>query len=87
MNTNSLILEPEHTPSNNKRMKIKDGRKCFCDTPCKYGNGRFITVPLKTLPELKTLGWWISRSMLNLFFLISRLNNACSPLVINLQIN
>ena len=37
--------------------------------------------------ELKTLEWWISRSMLGLlFFLISRLNNACSPLVINLQI-
>ena len=38
--------------------------------------------------ELKTLEWWISRSMLGLlFFLISRLNNAWSPLVINLQIN
>ena len=30
----------------------------------------------------------ISRSMLDLlFFFISRLNNACSPLVFNLQIN
>ena len=37
--------------------------------------------------ELKTLEWWISRSMLLLlFFLISRLNNACSPLFLNLQI-
>ena len=37
--------------------------------------------------ELKTLEWWISRSMLDLlFFLISRLNYACSPLVNNLQI-
>ena len=40
-------------------------------------------------PELKTnLEWWISGLMLNpLFFLISRLNNACSPLIFNLQIN
>ena len=38
--------------------------------------------------ELKTLEWRISLSMLDLlFFLISRLNYACSPLVINLQIN
>ena len=37
--------------------------------------------------ELKTLEWWISRFMLDLlFFLISRLNNACYPLDINLQI-
>ena len=39
-------------------------------------------------PELKTLEWWISGLRLNpLFFLISRLNIACSPLIINLQIN
>ena len=39
-------------------------------------------------PELKTLEWWISGLMLNpLFFLILRLNNACSPLIFNLQIN
>ena len=39
-------------------------------------------------PELGTFEWWISGLMLDpLFFLISRLNNACSPLVINLQIN
>ena len=39
-------------------------------------------------PELKTLEWWISGLMLNsLFFLISRLNIACSPLIFNLQIN
>ena len=38
--------------------------------------------------ELKTLEWWLSGLMLNpLFFLISRLNNACSPLIFNLQIN
>ena len=38
--------------------------------------------------ELKTLEWWISGLMLDLlFFLISRLNNDCSPLVTNLQIN
>ena len=39
-------------------------------------------------PELGTFEWWISGLMLDpLFFLISRLNNACSPHVINLQIN
>ena len=39
-------------------------------------------------PELGTFEWWISGLMHDpLFFLISRLNNACSPLVINLQIN
>ena len=33
------------------------------------------------------LEWWISGLMLDpLFFLILRLNNDCSPLVINLQI-
>ena len=38
--------------------------------------------------ELGTFEWWISGLRLDpLFFLISRLNNACSPLVINLQIN
>ena len=38
--------------------------------------------------ELKTLEWWISGLMLNpLFFLISRLNIACSSLIFNLQIN
>ena len=36
-------------------------------------------------PELGTFEWWISGLMLDpLFFLISRLNNAYSPLVINL---
>ena len=35
--------------------------------------------------ELKTLEWWISGLMLNpLFFLISRLNIACSPIIFNL---
>ena len=42
----------------------------------------------KNTPELKTLEWCISRLILDLhFFLISRLNDACFPLVINLQIN
>ena len=40
------------------------------------------------LSEQETLEWWISGLMLDpLFFFISRLNTACSPLVINLQIN
>ena len=39
-------------------------------------------------PELGTLEWWISGLMLDpLFFLISRLNIACSPHEFNLQIN
>ena len=38
--------------------------------------------------ELGTFEWWISGLRLNpLFFLISRLNFACSPLIFNLQIN
>ena len=38
--------------------------------------------------ELGTFEWWISGLMLDpLFFLILRLDNACSPLVLNLQIN
>ena len=38
--------------------------------------------------ELGTFEWWISGLILDLtFFLISRLNNACSPLDIYLQIN
>ena len=38
--------------------------------------------------ELGTLEYWISGLMLNpLFFLISRLNIACSPHEFNLQIN
>ena len=38
--------------------------------------------------ELGTFDFWISGLMLDpLFFLISRLNNNCSPLVINFQIN
>ena len=40
------------------------------------------------IPELGTFGWWITGLMLDpLFFLISRLNNAGSPLYIDLQIN
>ena len=40
------------------------------------------------IPDLGTFECWISGFMLDpLFFLISRLNNACYPLVINLQIN
>ena len=39
-------------------------------------------------PELGNFEWWISGLMLDpLFSLISRLNSAFSPLVINLQIN
>ena len=39
------------------------------------------------ITELGTFEWWISGLMLNpLFFLISRLNIACSPLVINPRI-
>ena len=39
-------------------------------------------------PELGTFEWWISGLMLDpLFFLISRVNKACSPLDVNLQIN
>ena len=38
--------------------------------------------------ELATFEWWISGLMLDpLFFLISRLNSACSPFIINLKIN
>ena len=38
--------------------------------------------------ELGSLEWWISGLMLDpLFFLISRLNVACSPHEFNLQIN
>ena len=45
-------------------------------------------IEYSTWAELKTLEWWISGLMLNpLFFLISRLNIACSPLIFNLQIN
>ena len=39
-------------------------------------------------PELGTFEWWIWGLMVDLlFFLILRLNNACFPLVIKLQIN
>ena len=39
-------------------------------------------------PETGSFEWWTSGIMLDpLFFLISRLNMACSPHVINLQIN
>ena len=53
---------------------------------------RFFTVNGNHLfyagPELGTFKWWTSGLMLDpLFFLISRLNIACSPLGINLQIN
>ena len=38
--------------------------------------------------ELGTFEWWISGLILDpIFILISRINNACSPHVINLQIN
>ena len=39
-------------------------------------------------PELETFEWWISALMIDpLFFLISRLNNTCSPHAFNIQIN
>ena len=45
-------------------------------------------IQTRDYPELGTFEWWISGLRLDpLFLLISRLNNACSPLVINLQIN
>ena len=48
----------------------------------------FISYANGIISELGTFDFWISGLMLNpLFFFISRLNNACSPLVINLQIN
>ena len=43
---------------------------------------------MKLKPELGTFEWWISGLMLDpIFFLFSKLNNACSSLVVNLQIN
>ena len=40
-----------------------------------------------TCTELGTFKWWILGLKFDpLFFLISRLNNACSPLVVNLLI-
>ena len=50
--------------------------------------GIFVEKPqMKMKPELETLELWISGLMLNpLFFLISRLNFACSPHEFNLQI-
>ena len=42
----------------------------------------------RNLSELGTFEWWIAGLMLYpLFFSISRLFNACSAFVINLQIN
>ena len=45
---------------------------------------RQLRVKLQSRSDLKTIEWWISRSMIDQ---VSRLNIACSPLVINLQIN
>ena len=43
---------------------------------------------MKLKPELGTFEWWISGLILDqLFFVFSKLNNACSSLVANLQIN
>ena len=57
---------------------------CSVNTPI----NQYVDFQATSKTELKTLEWWTSRSMLDLlFFLISRLNNACSPHVINLQIN
>ena len=66
-----------------KKIVILRLKKRLTDPKCYDGD-----IPLKPLSELKTLECWISRLMLDPpFFLISRLNNACSPLVINLQIH
>ena len=47
---------------------------------------KFLSVFIRA--ELKTFEWWISGLRVNpLFFLISRLSIACSPLIFNLQIN
>ena len=46
----------------------------------------FISYANGIISELGTFDFWISGLMLDPLF-ISRLNNACSPLVINLQIN
>ena len=44
-----------------------------------------LTFVILMTSKLKTLEWWILRSMLDLlFFLICRLNKACSPLLPNL---
>jgi len=52
-----------------------------------YG-GNFVKIEEELTEGIKAFEWWISGLMLDpLFFLISRLNNACSPLVINLKIN
>ena len=46
----------------------------------------YIVNPRSIWSELGTLEWWKSGLMLDpLFFLISKLNNDCCPLVINLQ--
>ena len=51
-------------------------------------DGKILILISNDVPELGTFEWWISGLMLDpLFFLILRLNNACSPPVINLQIN
>ena len=46
----------------------------------------FISYANGIISELGTFDFWISGLMLDPLF-ISRLNNACSPLVINLRIN
>ena len=57
-----------------------------CKKRCK--DKRFENYKFKNMnSELVTLEWWISGLMLDpLFFLISRLNIACSPHEFNLQI-
>ena len=49
-------------------------------------NATELIVIVQIWPELGTFEWWISGLRLDpLFFLVSRLNNACSLLVIDLQ--
>ena len=64
--------------------KITSGNSCAFTLNCKLNENK---LGIKSLiPELKTLESWISGLMLNLnFFLISRLNMACSPHEFNLQ--
>ena len=72
----NVVPSPEQIPK-------LSGERCFPDL------NYLRSEPLEIRgSELGTLEWWISGLMLDpLFFLISRLNMACSPIVINLQIN
>jgi len=70
----------------NSLMKdFHENRQLFKNAPKMYSNEN---ARKQITAELGTFEWWISGLRLDpLFFLISRLNNACSPLVINLHID